>query len=138
MPVFRRLKKYLLRLLSTALGTMNSEKTCVAFRDALNMVYPRRPISGDDLARLESRWELKATEKWSSRGRETLRSTDGSVLLPVSDGVCAVVTVVREWQGDEQQKALRRLEARLNELRVFDDEEDEPADVASFNPDPRA
>jgi hypothetical protein len=98
-----------------------SEKTCVTFRDSLSMVYPNSGVSEEDFALLTRRWELKAAEKWASRRREPLRSAEGLSLLPISDAVCVVVSVVREWQADEQQEALRVLEARLKQLRAFDD-----------------
>jgi len=99
-----------------------TEKMYVSFRDALNTVFPGKVVTEHDLVLLEQRWNFKAAEKWSSRRRPPRQEVpDGPITLPISDAVCVVVSVVREWQVEEQQKAFKALEARLVDLRVFDD-----------------
>jgi hypothetical protein len=129
MGIIRRFKSFLIKALNKLIPDNMTESGgksgYLKFRDALYLVYPDRQISDEDLGTLTQKWNRRATERWSGRRRGPVTSEDGSLLLPKSDGVCVIAAIVREWQHEEQQAALRFLELRLKQLRAFDEEEAE-------------
>jgi hypothetical protein len=126
MAFFERINLALIRALEKLVQQLKLRMTdrkqrYVSFQDAMTMVYPAAELSADDHAQLQTRWNRLAAEKWAGRRRHPNVGEDGGGVLPVSEAVCAVVTVTRDWQIEEQQVAFRSLEDRLAQLKVFED-----------------
>ncbi|KAJ3031235.1 hypothetical protein HDV00_008480 [Rhizophlyctis rosea] len=98
------------------------EKNYLDFDSALRMVFPGRDVAPAGREALRERWNLTAEQRWVARGKAPVYADDlqSIVSLPLSEAVCHIVTVVKDWQAEEQQLALVTLEKRLQELRIFD------------------
>ena len=114
------------KLLSKVLSLITQNMTEVKYincRDALSMAYPDRRWLEDDLEAIRTRWDRYAEGYWQARTNSMVRrGQNEESLVRVADGLWEIVRIVREWKVEEQLQAIRRLQARLKDLDM--DEED--------------
>ena len=101
-----------------------AEAKYINCRDALSLAYPDRSWPDEDLDAIHRRWDRYADHYWQSRNRNAAkRGQNDENLVRVADGLSEIVRIVKDWRVEEQIQAIRKLQARLKELEL--DQEDD-------------